>query len=268
MSGYRQFHGLSASPFGKAIDRTHLLVYPQLAELEDELEELLVEGGIGLLTGEMGIGKTTALRHYLGGLQDKTCNVVYHGANRHATALLETIVEALGVTPGRARSSLLRQLSHLVMRAWHEQRKKTLVALDDVQLLDDSLLEDLRLLTNFGMDAEDPLVLLLVGHPALRLRLRRPVHLALMDRVRLQYRLEGLSEGETADYIDHHMQQAGGKGDIFTADAKTAIFEHSQGIPRRINALALLALKKSATRKLKAVDGPFVATLLTLLDKD
>jgi type II secretory pathway predicted ATPase ExeA len=268
MAGYRQFHGLTSPPFGKAIDRTHLLLYPQLTEFEDELEELVVEGGIGLLTGEMGIGKTTALRHYLGGLHERACNVAYHGANRHASALLESLVEALGVTPVRLRAGLLRQLSHLVARSWHEQRKKTLVVLDDAHLLDDALLEDLRLLTNFDLDAADPLVLLLVGHPALRLRLRRPVHLAMLDRVRLQYRLEGLSAAETSDYIDHHMRQAGASGDIFSTDARTAIFEHSQGIPRRINSLALTALKKSAGRKLKAIDGAFVAALLPLLDKD
>ena len=132
MAGYRQFHGLTAPPFGKTIDRNNLLLYSQLTELEDELEELVVEGGIGLLTGEMGIGKTTALRHYLGGLQDRACNIAYHGANRHSTAVLASLIEMLGVAPASARATLLRQLSQLVTRAWHEQRKKTLLVLDAV----------------------------------------------------------------------------------------------------------------------------------------
>ena len=68
MAGYRQFHGLSRPAFGKAVSREFLLVYPQLEELEADLDELRLEGGIGLLTGEMGIGKTTALRHFLEGL--------------------------------------------------------------------------------------------------------------------------------------------------------------------------------------------------------
>ena len=77
MAGYRQFHNLTGPAFGKAVARQHLLVYPQLVELEDDLEELLIEGGIGLLTGEMGIGKTTALRHFLGGLEERACQVAY-----------------------------------------------------------------------------------------------------------------------------------------------------------------------------------------------
>ena len=268
MAGYRQFHGLAAAPFGKAITQKHLLVYPQLEELQSELDELLDEGAIGILTGEMGIGKTTALRHYLHGLQERACHVAYQGSTRHATAILEGIVEKLGVQPARLRCSLLRQISNLVQRSWHEQRKKTLVIIDDAHLLEDSLLEDLRLLTNFEMDCADPLLLLLIGHPALRLRLGKPIHLALLDRVRMQYRLEGLSREETSQYIDCHIQYAGGNTDVFHADAKGVIFEHAQGIPRRINALALACLKKSAGRKLKKIDAAFVTATLKLLAKD
>lgn len=268
MAGYRQFHNLTRPAFGKAVDRQHLLVYPQLVELEAELEELLVEGGIGLLTGEMGIGKTTGLRHFFSGLEERSCQVAYQGSNRHANALLESLVETLGVAPARQRSTLLRQLSTMAARTWLEQRKRTVIVVDDAHLLEDDLLEDLRLLTNFEMDAVDPLIIVLVGHPALRRRLRKPVHLALLDRVRMQYRLEGLSRDETAEYIEHHMRQAGGKGDVFTPEGKTAIFEHAQGIPRRINALALACLKKSATRKLHSIDAELVAAVASLLDKE
>jgi type II secretory pathway predicted ATPase ExeA len=118
------------------------------------------------------------------------------------------------------------------------------------------------------MDAADPLVLLLAGHTALRQRLRKPVHLALLDRVRMHYRLEGLSQEETAEYIDHHMRQAGGKPEVFTRSAKTAIYEHAQGIPRRINTLALACLKKAATRKLHTIDAELVAVVASLLGKD
>lgn len=268
MAGYRQFHGLSRPAFSKAISRDFLLVYPQLDELEGELDELRIEGGIGLLTGEMGIGKTTALRHFIGGLPEQACQVAYHGSTRHPVALLQGLLEALGVAPTRLRAMLLRQLSDRIGRIWHEQRKKTLLVVDDAHLLPDDLLEDLRLLTNFGLDAEDPMILLLVGHPALRKRLDTPVHLALLDRVRIQYRLEGLSREETAQYIERHIHHAGGKAELFAADARAAIFEHAQGIPRRINALALACLKKSATRKLQTIDRELVTAVLPLLKSE
>ncbi|MBI5542307.1 MAG: AAA family ATPase [Deltaproteobacteria bacterium] len=265
MSSYRQFHGLCAPAFGKAIGRSNLLVYPHLEEFADEMDTLLEDGGVGELSGEMGIGKTTALRWWLGRLEERSCQVCYAGSNRHATALLQGLVENLGVSPARHRAALLRQVSQRVERAFHEQRKKTLVILDDAHLLEDGLLEDMRLLTNFEMDAQDALVLLLVGHPALRKKLQQPVHLALWDRLRMRYRLEGLSRDETSAYIDHHLRVAGGNPELFTADARDAVFEAAQGIPRRINTLAMLALKKSASRRVTPIDGAFVATVLSLV---
>lgn len=265
MSGYRQFHQLSATAFGKAIRASSLLVYPHLEEFVDEMEMLLEDGGIGTLDGEMGIGKTTALRHMRGTIDERSLQVCYAGANRHAVALLQGVVEELGVMPSRLRSGLLRQVKQRVERAYHEERKKTLLIVDEAHLLPDDLLEDLRLLTNFEMDGEDPLVLLLVGHPSLRRKLQQPVHLALWDRVRMHYRLEGLSREEASAYIDHHMRAAGGSPDTFTADAREAIFEAAQGIPRRINMLCLQLLKKSASRRVTPIDASFVAVVRSLL---
>ena len=191
--------------------------------------------------------------------------MAYSGSSRHSVALLAGLVEALGIVPTHLRVSLLRQLSHHIERTYREQRKKTLLVVDDAHLVEDGMLEDIRLATNFGMDSEDAVVVVLVGHPSLRARLAKPVHLALLDRVRLHYKLEGLSEDETTAYIDHHLKQAGGRPETFAKAAKRAIFEHSGGIPRRINALALLALKKSTSRKLTSIDADFIKTMLPML---
>jgi len=261
---YRKHHGLKGPAFSKSIPAKCLLVYEQLKELTDELDCLLEDGGIGVISGEMGMGKTTSLRLYFENLGDRACQLCYQGASRHPTALLEGVLESLGVAPVRLRAGLLRQISQRVERMYQEQRKKTLLVLDEAHLLEDSLLEDLRLLTNYEMDTQDPLVLVLVGHPSLRLRLQRPVHQALWDRVRMSYRLAGLSSEETSSYIDCHLKHAGGKPAIFSADARQAIFELSQGIPRRINWLGLTCLKKSTQRKLSTIDGAFVRSVAKL----
>lgn len=268
MADYRRFHGLSAPVFGKRMTAEQLLVYPQLQELHEELDALVWEGGIGLVTGEMGIGKTTALRSFLAALDRMSCDVTYAGSSRHPKGVLEELLERLGLASSRYRSNLLRQLSQHTQRLYHEQRKKTLVLIDDAHLMEDGLLEDLRLLTNFEMDAQDPLVLILIGHPALRIRLQRPVHLALWDRLRMQYRLEGLSREETFAYVDAHLKASGASSELFSDGAKAALFEHSQGIPRRINRLALAALKKSARRKTTPIDEEFIATILSVLQAD
>lgn len=263
--GYRQFHGLSGPAFGKSLNPASLLVYPQLTELSEELDCLLEDGGIGIITGEMGMGKTTAMRRYFETVGERAFQFCYAGDCRHPQTFLSGIVERLGVSPTRLRAGLLRQISQRIDRLYQEQRLKTMLAVDECHLLEDSLLEDLRLLTNYQMDTLEPLVLVLIGHPGLRLRLQRPVHQALWDRVRMSYRLEGLSREETSDYIDCHLKHAGGKPEIFTPDARLAIFEVAQGIPRRINLLALQCLKKSAQRKLSKIDGAFVRTVNTMI---
>lgn len=265
--GYRQFHGLTMPAFSKAIVASDLLVYPQLEELVEELLILTEDGGIGVVDGAIGIGKTTSLRYTVGRMGD-ACQVCYAGSNRHPTALLQELIEGLGLLPARHRAALLRQLSQRVERTFFEQRKKTMVIIDDAHLLEDSLLEDFRLLSNFNMDGSDPLVLLFVGHPALRRKLQAPVHLALWDRVRVHYRLEGLSRDESVAYIDCHMKAAGGSGALFTDGAKHAIFDTAQGIPRRINALALSALKKSASRKVAPIDETIVTLAHNQLKAD
>ena len=267
MIGYRKFHGLSGSAFGKSLPSKSLLQYSQLSELTEELDCLMEDGGIGVITGEMGMGKTTALRHYFESLGDRSCQFSYQGATRHPTALLENVLESLGVAPQGHRAKLLRQLNQRVARLYQEQRLKTLLILDEAHLIDDGLLEDMRLTTNHEMDTADPLVLVLVGHPGLRLRLQRPVHQALWDRVRMSYRLEGLSSQETSEYLDCHLSYAGGSPATFSSDAREAIFELAQGIPRRINALALACLKKSAQRKTTPIDGAFVRAINKLKDE-
>src|SRR5690606_2168528 len=91
MAKYRNFHGLTAPVFTKSLAVDKLLVYPQLTELTEELDALIWEGGVGLVTGEMGMGKTTALRAHLANLDHMSCDVAYAGSNRHPKGVLQEL---------------------------------------------------------------------------------------------------------------------------------------------------------------------------------
>ncbi len=264
--GYRDFHKLKRTVFGRSIPSRYLLDYQQAQELASEFSALVEDGGIGLLIGEVGIGKTTALRSYLDGLEERACKVCYQGCYKHSLAVLQEMVTQMGYQPAHLRATCLRQLSGAISKLWTEQRKKTFLILDDAQTLDENLLEDLRLMTNFELDSSEPLALLLIGHPSLQNRLRKPVHLALWDRLRMLYRLEGLSLEETHQYIDRHLEAAGGRGDLFTPEARVAVFEHSQGIPRRINRLCLEAVKLSARNKVSTIDEAIISVAVKVFD--
>ena len=159
--GYREFHGLKRTVFGRSIPPRQLLEYAQAQEVSGELSSLVEDGGIGLLIGEVGIGKTTALRSFIDGLEERVCKVCYQGANKHSLAVLQELVTQMGYQAAHLRATCLRQLSGAISRLWTEQRKKTLIVLDDAQTLEESVLEDLRLLTNFEFDSCEPLALVL-----------------------------------------------------------------------------------------------------------
>ena len=264
--GYRKFHGFKSTVFGKSIPRKYLLDYAQARELAAEFNTLVEDGGIGLLIGEVGIGKTTAIRAFKEELGERSCRVCYVGSVKHSTAVLQDFVLQMGYQPSHQRANLLRQLSKAISQTWVEQRKKTLLVLDDAQATEESLLEDLRLLSNFDIDSQEPLILLLVGHPSLQNRLRKPIHLALWDRLRMLFRLEGLSLEETHQYIEQHLKAAGGPVELFTPEARVAVFEQSQGIPRRINRLALEAVKRSAQNKVNTIDENMIAVAAGVFD--
>ncbi|MGV8120542.1 MAG: AAA family ATPase [Candidatus Xenobiia bacterium LiM19] len=96
MPRYREFYGLTDRPFGKCPRQNRSYRYGQLDELTDHFEILIEEGGIGVLSGEVGIGKTTAIRTFLSTLDQGACHVFYIGNTRHPRAILRSLIESFG----------------------------------------------------------------------------------------------------------------------------------------------------------------------------
>ncbi len=266
MPRYRDFYGLNGRPFGKIPFQNRPFFYTQLDELVDHLEVLLEDGGIGVLSGEVGIGKTTAIRTFLAKLDQGAFHMFYIGNTRHPRAILRALIESFGATSPHLKADMLFAAGKLISRAFLERRTRTVCIIDEAHLIEDAFLEDLRLLTNFEIDSLDPLALILVGHPSLKARLRQPIHAALVDRLTVQYRLEGLSAEETLHYIDDHMEQAGAQKGIFLPEAVHGIFDHAQGIPRRINHIALTCLIKGVAQKNNPITAEHVAKVIASLD--
>jgi type II secretory pathway predicted ATPase ExeA len=266
MPRYRDFYGLTDRPFGKSPRQNRPYLYAQLDELIDHFEILLEDGGIGVLSGEVGIGKTTAIRTFLSKLDQGAFHLFYIGNTRHPRAIIRALIESFGATPPYLKADMLFAAGKLIARAFLERRTRTVCVIDEAHLIEDAFIEDLRLLTNFEIDSLDPLALILVGHPSLKARLRQPIHAALTDRLTIQYRLEGLSADETLHYIDEHMQQAGAEKGVFLPEAAHAIFDSAQGIPRRINRIALNSLIKGVAQKVKPITAEHVAKVIASLE--
>jgi type II secretory pathway predicted ATPase ExeA len=253
-----EYFGFSKTPFGKDLSRQQLFMYPQVREMEEVLRLTLSDHSMSLGASRAGCGKTTVPRAYLEDLPMSQYKVIYLGQDRRGNSLLARLAAELGLTPEETRAYRSVHLSKGIERQVLVGGKELVLVIDEAHLLDRPTLEDLRLLSNSGMDRHSMLSIILLGQIWLRDRLKYREYEALNQRLRLRYSLEGLSEAETGQYIEHHLGLVGCTKDLFAADAVKQVFIASGGIPRPINNLCVASLLKAMLTKKKTVDGGLV----------
>jgi type II secretory pathway predicted ATPase ExeA len=250
-------------PFPQAVDKTGLLQHPSLKEAVERLRFALDRDAIALLTAESGCGKTTVLAHLTRELEATAYNVVYCSmSSLKAFGLLSYLVTKAGLRPRRFKG----ETAHELISHCRNLAKRSLIIADDAHLMPDDALEDLRLLTGDSLDKKSPFALVLAGQPLLRERLAEPVHYALVQRIIVRARLRPLTDSEITLFLDKHLRAAGAKSNLFEPDAVTLVFQHSRGIPRLAQNLALGALLAAATSNKKTVDADSVQQ--ALLDQE
>jgi general secretion pathway protein A len=125
-------------------------------------------------------------------------------------------------------------------------------------LLRHNTLEHIPLLLNFNMDSVHYLTLLLVGQPLLRRTLSLQIHEPLRQRIAVQYHLQGLARDELDAYVAHQLKTAGVSQPLFDDTARQALYQASKGILRKVNSIAVAALRLAASRKANIVDEPIL----------
>ena len=256
MKTINEIYGFQRTPFSKDVSFRELYRYPQLEELFDRLGSTTDDGSGFLVTGRAGTGKTTAIRGYLDSL-GTSHRVIYLGQYQRGQALFTRLGLEFGL-----RSNMVgpRRMVGLVQRISEESAsgRKLVLVIDEAHLLERPTFEDIRLLTNADMDRRSPMSLIMLGQRWLRDILRREGQEALYQRLRLRYALEGLSEAETKEYVQHHLDLAGNRKMIFSDDAIKLIFVASEGILREINNICYESLLVAARRKSKKIEEDIV----------
>jgi type II secretory pathway predicted ATPase ExeA len=207
------------------------------------LEYVLHEAsGFALITGEVGCGKTTVVRHFLDRL-DGALNVGFI-TNTHPGigSLLPWIAESLGLDAGKAPGSeLYRRFLNFLLES-HAAGRRTVLVIDEAQNLSVAGLEELRVLTNLNSGKDLLLQTILIGQPELRDTLRLQSLRQFAQRIAIDYHIEALQRDETQAYVRHRLEVAGGSVELFTSDAIECIHESVRGVPRLINTLCDTAL--------------------------
>ncbi len=257
---FLDFYHLREQPFGVTPDPAYL--YPSRTHCEalDSLTEAIQgDHGFLALVAEPGLGKTTLLYQVLEGLRDTARAAFLFQTQCNSREFFEYLLSDLGVdATGMGLVAMHNKLNEMLFAEMLAGRRFVLIV-DEAQNLDDSVLETIRLLSNFETTNTKLLQIVLAGQPQLAEKLARP-HLAqLLQRITIVKYLEPLSSGETGGYISHRLKVAGHRGDpLFAPDAVALIAEQSRGIPRIINKLCFRALLEGYARGCATISADLV----------
>jgi general secretion pathway protein A len=262
-----EYWGLSKKPFSNTPDLDFLFNSDGFEEGFARLLYNIIEikGGLTLVTGEVGCGKTYlayALKENL--KKDNTLPFVIRNPKLSSTQLIKVILQQIGEKNiPRFKLSILSLLEKNLLEL--DKRGFTVIGLiDEAQVLSFDALREIRLLLNLETPKEKLLHLVLFGQPELKKRID---HLPqLKQRVTIRFHLEPLTEDETISYIRHRLKIAGSKEEIFEQESLERLYALSKGIPRLINNIAQNALFIGATENLKTIPPDVIESVAADLE--
>ena len=257
-------YGFTRMPFGRALAPGMLHRHTAHAEAVARISWCITERALGVVTGEVGAGKTVAVRAAIAALDTSRHTTIYLGNPAvGGRGLYGGIVTALGGEPRFHKAALIPQTVELLAAEEHERGRTVVLILDEAHLLTSDQLEELRLLTNADMDSHSPFACLLIGQPTLRRLIKLGMFAALDQRIALRYAMAGMSAEETGTYIAHHLALAGRTDTLFSDDAVELIHQVSRGLPRAVNNLAVQALIAAYAGGRNIVDESSTRTAVT-----
>lgn len=252
---YEAFYGFKEKPFSLTPDPAFLYMSQQHETALTMLEYgLTLEGGITVITGDVGSGKTTLIRRAMQVMDPRFTVGVITNTHRNIGELLKWILFAFELEySAKDKAELYHTFIEFALGQYQAGRR-TLLIIDEAQNMDIEALEELRMLTNVNTDKDQILQLLLVGQPELADKLTRPEMRQFTQRITSDFQLHGLDFRDTCGYIRHRLRVAGGEGAIFDDMACGAVHFQTKGIPRLINALCDAALVYGFAEDRKSID--------------
>jgi len=240
---YESFYGLSGKPFSLLPDGNSVFPSRRHRRAITLLEYGVVsQAGFVVISGEVGAGKTTIIRHFLKTIgQDLTVGVVTN-PSASTGKLFDWIALAFDINARGADDTTLYDAIVQFLLAQYSKGKHTLLIVDEAQNLTPAMLEDLRMLSNVNNEGDMLLQMVLVGQPELLDTLRRPDLRQFVQRVTVHCHLDPLSALETIAYIRYRLDLVKGAPDLFDDRACAAVHYFTEGVPRLINLLCDQAL--------------------------
>jgi len=251
---YKEYFGFNRYPFSKEIAGPDLFRSKDFIGWQEKMELLQKHGGLGVVWGVPGSGKSACLRWLRESLNHNRFRFYYlPDPPLSQNEFYRTVATAMALCPAGRRTANFRLLQEHIIDLARDKRITPIIVIDESQLLPQAVLEAVRLLLNFDIDSRDHAILLLCGQTELRRRLRLAVYEPLVQRIVAHYQFAGLQADEVEPYLRHRLALAGVQDQLFEPGAVQFITQVGKGVPRQIDVLAVRALSAAAVAKRKSV---------------
>jgi type II secretory pathway predicted ATPase ExeA len=218
--------------------------------------------GFTVITGEIGSGKTTLIRHLLNNLPDLVTVGLITNTQRNITEILELVMLAFGQPfSGISGLALYEDFQNFLIEEYRKGRRVILIV-DEAQNLSLEVLESLRLLSNVNADKHQLLQVIITGQPELKVILSKPELQQFAQRVAVDFHISSLSASEVPLYIDHRLKVAGRHKKLFTIGACRCVAKFTNGIPRAINILCDTALMYGMAAEAAQIDEAMIEEVI------
>lgn len=260
---YCQHFGFSEKPFDVTPDHRFLyLTHAHREALASILYGIRERRGFIALVGEAGTGKTTLLRAALKQLNGDTKSAFIFNSDLPFLQVMALILDELGILEPVKKLTLIsafRRLNDFAVKQF-AGGGNVVIMVDEAQNFDDRTIEGLRLLSNLESDKHKMIQVILAGQPALDRKLSKQAMEQFVQRISMRRCTAVLDEKDTYGYIEHRFKVAGYRGpDIFSKKARQLVFQHSGGVPRKINILCDNVLLNAYAMHKKKVEAGDVA---------
>lgn len=257
------YFSLTTLPFTKELTSDKLLMLPSIEGHLAAAELLVQTRGIGVLTGRSGAGKTCLLRLLTDRLQPGLYKSFY--LCHTSVGLVEFythLCDLFGLTPGFRRASMFRAIKEHILSMRESSHIHPVLIIDEAHLLNNDILAEIRLLTNFNIDSVNALTVLLCGNENLPRRFGLSVLEPLASSITISISVESLPIEETYAFIENRMSSCGAATPVFTKNSLELIHQASAGNMRAIGTIATSALWKAYMAKSTQVEAEQVQAVL------
>ena len=172
------------------------------------------------------------------------------------------LVALFGLQPCYRRATMFRELKDHILSMNSSSHVHPVLLLDESHLLNNQILAEIRLLTNFHIDSLNALTVLLCGDETLTRKFGLSILDALANSITITISVDALAKEETFSYIETRLAACGVKSPLFTRNALELIHQAGGGILRTVGTIANSALIKACLSKSRQVEAEHVQSVI------